>query len=95
MGTIITLFFSYMFLLEYSCFLGGFPNGSVGKESACKAGDIRDVGSIPGSGRRPWMRKWQPTSVFLPGESRGQRSLGTTVHGVIELDRTERLSAHT
>ena len=23
----------------------------------------------------PWRRKWQPTLVFLPGESHGQRSL--------------------
>ena len=23
----------------------------------------------------PWRREWQPTSVFLPGESHGQRSL--------------------
>ena len=23
----------------------------------------------------PWRRKWQPTPVFLPGKSRGQRSL--------------------
>ena len=23
----------------------------------------------------PWRRKWQPTSVFLPGKSHGQRSL--------------------
>ena len=23
-----------------------------------------------------WKRKWQPTPVFLPGESHGQRSLG-------------------
>ena len=27
--------------------------GSVGKESACNAGDIGEVGSIPGSGRYP------------------------------------------
>ena len=27
-----------------------FPGGSTGKESACNAGDTRDVGSIPGSG---------------------------------------------
>ena len=25
--------------------------------------------------RFPWRRKWQPTPVFLPGESHGQRSL--------------------
>ena len=29
----------------------GFPGGSVGKESACDAGDTGDTGLIPGSGR--------------------------------------------
>ena len=29
-----------------------------------------------------WRRKWQPTPVFLPGESQGQGSLGAAVHGV-------------
>ena len=42
-----------------------FPGGSDGKESAF---DLW-VGKIP------WRRKWQSTSVFLPGKSRGQRSL--------------------
>ena len=31
----------------------GFPGGSVGKESACSAGDAGDVGSIPGLERVP------------------------------------------
>ena len=42
-----------------------------------------------------WSRKWQPTPVFLPGESHGQRSLadyGPWDHK--ELDTTERLSMH-
>ena len=41
-----------------------------GKESACNAGN-------PGYWVRKihWRRKWQPTSLFLPGESHGQRSL--------------------
>jgi len=43
-----------------------------GKESACQVGDM---GSSPGLGRFPWRRKWQPTEVFLPGKSHGQRSL--------------------
>ena len=31
----------------------------------------------------PWRREWQPTPVFLPGESHGQRNLlGYTVHGL-------------
>ena len=41
-------------------------------ESPCKAGD---PGSVPGSRRSPWRRKWQRTSVFLPGKSHEQRSL--------------------
>ena len=49
-----------------------FPRGSDGKKSAYNAGSL---GSIPGLGRFPWRRKWQPTAVFLPGESHGQRSL--------------------
>ena len=37
-----------------------------------------------------WRRKWQPTPVFLPGESQGQRSLvGGHLWGCTESDRTE------
>ena len=36
-----------------------------------------------------WKRKWQPTPVFLPGESQGQRSLvGGRLWGRTELDMT-------
>ena len=38
------------------------------KESPCNAGD---TGSIPGLGRFPWRRKWQPPPAFLPGKSHG------------------------
>ena len=47
----------------------------VVKNLPANAGDARDSGSIPGLGRSPWRRKWQPTPVFLPGESHGQGSL--------------------
>jgi len=30
-----------------------FPDGASGEEPTCNAGDIRDTGSIPGSGRSP------------------------------------------
>ena len=37
-----------------------------------------------------WKRKWQPTPVFLPGESQGQGSLGgCRLWGHTELDTTE------
>ena len=57
------------------------------------AGDTRDAGSVPGLGRYPGGRAWQPTLVLLPGESHGQRSLvGYHPWGHKELDRTERLT---
>ena len=47
----------------------------VVKNPPTNAGDTRDVGSIPVSGRSPWRRAWQPTPAFLSGESHGQRRL--------------------
>ena len=54
------------------------------KNLLTNAGDITDAGSIPWVGKIPWRRAWQPTPVFLPGESLGQRSLVRGVHGVAE-----------
>ena len=50
-----------------SSFGWGFPGGSVGKESACKAGDAGDVSSVPGWGRAPVEGNDYPmTPIFLP-----------------------------
>ena len=44
---------------------------------------------------KSWRRKWQPTPVFLPGKSRGWRSLaGYKPGGCKESDTTERLHFH-
>ena len=44
-------------------------------------------------GKIPWIRKWQPTPVFVPGEFRGQMSLeGYSPWGRKELDTPERLT---
>ena len=59
------------------------------------AGDTGEVGSVPRLGRFPWRRKWQPTPLFLPGKSHGQRSLaGYSLWGRKESDLTERLNTH-
>ena len=62
----------------------GFPNGSVGKESACNAGA---TGSIP---------RWEDPlegEMATPEKSYGQKSLaGYCPKGCKELDTTERLS---
>ena len=55
-----------------------------------------NVGSDPWVRKVPWRRAWQPTPVFLLGESHGQRSLaGYSPRGGIELDVTEHTYAGT
>ena len=56
-------------------------------ESTCQCGSPK---FDPRVGQSPWRRKWQPTPMFLPGKSHGQRSLGSTVCEVpVETDMTE------
>ena len=63
----------------------------VKKNPPANAGDVRDMGSIPGSGKSPG--GGQPPPGFLPGESHGQRNLaGYSSWGCKELDMTERLT---
>ena len=84
------------FSLVY-CITGASQVALVVKNSPAKAGDTRDMGSIPGSGRFP--REGNGIllvflTVFLTGESHGQRSLvGYSSWGHKELDRTEHLSS--
>ena len=68
---------------------GDFPSGSDGKASACNAEHkwfdtwVRKI---------PWRRKWQPTTIFLPGKFHGWRSLVShSPWDHKELDTTERL----
>ena len=63
----------------------GFPDSSVGKESACNAGGM---GLIPRLGRSPGEGKRLPTPAFWPGELHGLYS----PWGCKESDKTEQLS---
>ena len=53
----------------------GFPDGPSGKEPTCQCRRHKRWGFDPWVRKIPWRRTWQPTPVFLPGESHGQRSL--------------------
>ena len=71
-------------LSDYVRWMGDFPIAATGFDLW--------VGKIP------WRRKWQPTPVFLPGESHGRRSLKgyspQGPQGCKESDTTERLHFH-
>ena len=53
----------------------GFPGGASGKEPTCQWRRHKRCRVDPWVGKILWRRAWQPTPVFLPGESLGQRSL--------------------
>ena len=84
---IVCLFIS-QYLTSTTCILG-LPCSSDDEESACNGGDARDNGFDLWVRKFPWRRKWQPSPVFLPGESCGQRSLeGYSPWGHQESDTT-------
>ena len=59
------------------------------KESACQCWRCKRYRFDPWVRKIPWRRKRQPTSVFLPGQSHGQRSLaGYSPCGGRESDMT-------
>ena len=62
-------------LISYLSSLMGFPGGASGKEPACQCKRQKSLAFDPRIRKIPWRRVWQPTPVFLPGESHGQRSL--------------------
>ena len=53
---------------------GGSQVALVVKTPSANAGDRR-LRFNPWVGKIPWRGAWQPTPVFLPGESHGQRNL--------------------
>ena len=59
----------------------GFPYWLSGIESTCNAGDLLEMQVQSLVRKISWRRKWQPTPVFLPGKSHGQRSLGYSPWG--------------
>ena len=69
-------FFFFLFLLPHYL---GLPQWVSGQESTCQC---RRCKFDPWVRKIPQKRKWQPTPIFLPGKSHGQRSLDGHSHGV-------------
>ena len=68
----------------------GFPGGTSGKVPACQCRGHNRCEFDPWTGKIPWRRAWQPTPVFLPEESHGQRSLaGYSPQGHKQSDMTK------
>ena len=79
-------------MLSFHAFLFGAP--LVVQRAKCLPA-MQRPGFDPWVRKIPWRRKWQPTPVFLPGESCGQRSLvGYSPCGRKESGMTEWLHFH-
>ena len=65
----------YMWIQRRQDYRRGFPGGTSGKELTCQCRRHKRCRFDPWVGKIPWKRAWQPTSVFLPGESHEQRNL--------------------
>ena len=62
----------------------------VVKKFSCQCRRHKKHEFDPWVGKIPQSRKWQPSPVFLPGESHGQRALvGYSLWGCKELDTSE------
>ena len=77
-------------IIDNSKELQGLTGGASGKEPICQFRRHKTCEFKPWVGKIPWKRKWQPTPVFLPGESHGQSNLaGYGPWGNKESDMTE------
>ena len=78
-GFSLGLFLIYQFYLIIIFYhldlIMGFPGGSAVKNLPANAGDMIDLSSDPWIQKISWIRKWQHTLIFLPGEFHIQRSL--------------------
>ena len=73
----------------------GFPGGTSGKEPACQCRTHMRHRFNTWVGKILWRKVWQPTPVFLPGESHGQGAWWARVHRVTKSQtQVQQLSTH-
>ena len=76
--------------LQYSCLENPMDGGAWWTAVHAKGQTRLTVSSLSLFAFMHWRRKWQPTPVFLPGESQGRGNLvGCRLWGRTESDMTE------
>ena len=74
-STFFPSFVGLLYILLLHVLLCGLSRWLTGKEPTCQFRRYKRHTFHPWLGKIPWRRAWQPTPVFLPGESCGQRNL--------------------
>ena len=87
---LVNIFVAVMYFWTLLCNKQGFPGDISGKGPTCQCKRHKRGRFDPWVGKIPWRTAWQPTLIFLPGESHRQGSLlGYNPQGGKELDMTE------
>ena len=68
--------------LTTSGILEGAPGGASRKNPLANVGDIKDVGSVPGSGRSPGVENGSPLQYSCLENSIDRGAWWATVHGI-------------
>ena len=76
-------------------FLVGLLKWLSGKESSCQCKSLRRRRFNPWVRKIPWVKKRQPTSIFLPGKSHGQRSWAGLQSKVLQQVQQDWMTKHT
>ena len=86
---------SFLYLPNGRGLLRGFPGGANGKGPPANAGNIRDVGSIPGSGRSPGGGHGNPLQYSCLENPTDRGAWQATVHRVANSwTQLKQLSTH-
>ena len=72
----------FLLYLVHGCIPRGFPGATVVKNPPVNAGDTRDVGLIPGSGRSPGVGNDNPLQCFCLENFMDRIAQWATVHGI-------------
>ena len=75
--------------------ISGLPWWLSGKEFTCQGRRLRRCGFDPWFRKIPWRRKWQPTSVFLPGEFQTEEPGGLQFMGSQSVGHDSVTNTHT
>ena len=81
--------FHYLLFLGRSPWSWGFPGCTVVKNLPANAGDARDLGLIPGSGKSPGVGNSNPFQYSCLENPMDRGAWQATVHRIAELDTTE------
>ena len=83
-----SFFFFHLSLSYFICKMNLILTTSLVAQMVKNLWKCRRPGFSPWVGKILWRREWQPTSVFLPGESHGQRNLEGYIQSMGSQSRT-------